>query len=147
MAFSGGVSLRLSSHSYDVLNVIITPIVSGITARTGGVAFGIFKSILEQVARTKKWVIITKRFAKDVENNSIARLNSYARQYVSRSVRGGQPATRAGNGGAEDHIEEVVVLDVLDLACVYTFICVEIKINTETVALRMLQKVQTTPAP
>ena len=40
----------------------------------------------------------------------------------------------------EDHIEEVVVLDVLDPVCVYTFICVEIKTNTETVALRMFQK-------
>ena len=44
----------------------------------------------------------------------------------------------------EDHIEEVVVLDVLDPACVYTFICVEIKTNTETVALGMFQKVQRT---
>ena len=39
----------------------------------------------------------------------------------------------------EDHIEEVVVLDVLDPPCVYTFICVEIKMNTETVAFRMFQ--------
>ena len=44
----------------------------------------------------------------------------------------------------EDHIEEVVVLDVLDPPCVYTFICVEIKTNTETVALGMFQKVQRT---
>jgi hypothetical protein len=35
----------------------------------------------------------------------------------------------------EDYIEEVVVHDVLDPAC----ICVEIKRNTETVALRMFQ--------
>ena len=41
----------------------------------------------------------------------------------------------------EDHIEEVVVLDVLAPPCVYTFICVEIKTNTETVAFRMFQKV------
>ncbi len=46
-----------------------------------------------------------------------------------------------------DHIEEVVVLDVLDPPCVYTFICVEIKTNTETDALRMFQKVQTTLVP
>jgi hypothetical protein len=44
----------------------------------------------------------------------------------------------------EDHIEEVVVLDVLDPACVYTFICLEIKTNTETVALGILEKVQRT---
>ena len=31
-------------------------------------------------------------------------------------------------------MEEVVVLDVLEPTCVYTFICVEIKTNTETVA-------------
>ena len=42
----------------------------------------------------------------------------------------------------EDHIQEVVVLDGLDPACVYTFMCVEIKTNTETVALRMFQKVE-----
>ena len=46
--------------------------------------------------------------------------------------------------GLEDHMEEVVVLDVLDPTFVYTFICVEIKTNTEIVALRMFQKVQTT---
>jgi hypothetical protein len=44
----------------------------------------------------------------------------------------------------EDHVEEVVVLDVLDPTCVYTFICVEIKTNTETVASRVFQKVETT---
>jgi hypothetical protein len=44
----------------------------------------------------------------------------------------------------EDHMEEVVVLDVLDPVCVYTFICVEIKTNTETVTPRMFQKVWTT---
>jgi hypothetical protein len=37
----------------------------------------------------------------------------------------------------EDHMEEVVVLDVLDPPCVYTFICLEIKTNTETVTLGM----------
>ena len=44
----------------------------------------------------------------------------------------------------EDHIEEVVVLDVLDPPRVYTFICVIIKTNTETVALVMFQKVPRT---
>jgi hypothetical protein len=44
----------------------------------------------------------------------------------------------------EDHIQEVVVLDVFDPVCVYTFICVEIKTNIDIVALRMSQKVQTT---
>jgi hypothetical protein len=43
----------------------------------------------------------------------------------------------------EDHIEEVV-MDVLAPTRVYTFICVEIKTNTETVAPRVFQKVQTT---
>ncbi len=28
------------------------------------------------------------------------RVNAYARQYVSRSVHGGDPGTRTGNGGA-----------------------------------------------
>ena len=46
--------------------------------------------------------------------------------------------------GLEDHMEEVVVLDVLDPTFVYTFICVEIKTNTKRVAPRVFQKVQTT---
>ena len=46
--------------------------------------------------------------------------------------------------GLEDHMEEVVVVDVLDPTFVYTFICVEIKTNTERVAPRVFQKVQTT---
>ena len=41
----------------------------------------------------------------------------------------------------EDHIQEVVVLDVLDPVCVYTFICVEIKTNNERVAPRVFEKV------
>jgi hypothetical protein len=44
----------------------------------------------------------------------------------------------------EDHIEEEVVLEVLAPPCVYTFICVEIKTNTETVAPGLFQKVQRT---
>ncbi len=36
-----------------------------------------------------------------------------------------------------------MVVDVLDPTCVYTFICVEIKTNTETVEPRVFQKVQT----
>jgi len=45
--------------------------------------------------------------------------------------------------GLEDHMEGVVVLDVLDPTFVYTLICVEIKTDTETVAPRVVQKVQT----
>ena len=41
-------------------------------------------------------------------------------------------------------MEEVVVLDVLDPTFVYTFICVEIKTNSETVVSRVFQKVKTT---
>jgi hypothetical protein len=43
----------------------------------------------------------------------------------------------------EDHIQEEVVLDVLAPVCVYTFTSVEIKTNTETVALGMHENVQT----
>ena len=53
---------------------------------------------LEEYGVTKKWVIITE-ISKEVENNSIGRLNAYARQYVSRSVRGWESGTRPGNGG------------------------------------------------
>ena len=41
-------------------------------------------------------------------------------------------------------VEVVVVLDVFDPVCVYTFICVEIKTNTETVVFRVFHEVQTT---
>ena len=68
---------------------------------------------------TKKWVIITE-ISKEVENNSIARINVYTRQYVPRSVRGGEsPKHVLEMVALEDHIEEVVVLDVLDSVCVY----------------------------
>jgi hypothetical protein len=83
-------------------------------------------------------------FDKEVENNSIARLNAYARQYVSRSVHGGDPTTRAGNGGTGESYSDVVVVDVLNPVCVYTFICLENKKNIETVALGMFQKVPRT---
>ena len=55
---------------------------------------------LQEYGVTKKWVIITE-ISKEVENNSIARINAYARQYVSRSVRGGESGSevRVGNGG------------------------------------------------
>jgi hypothetical protein len=51
--------------------------------------------------------------------------------------------------GSPQHVLEMVALeavflDVLDPPCVYTLICVEIKTNTETVALGMFQKVQRT---
>jgi hypothetical protein len=42
----------------------------------------------------------------------------------------------------EDHIEEVVVPEVLVPPGVYTFICIEIKTNTEAVAPGMFQKVR-----
>jgi hypothetical protein len=54
---------------------------------------------LQEYGVTKKWVIIIE-ISKEVENNRIVRLNEYARQYVTRSVRGGEPAPRVGNGGA-----------------------------------------------
>ena len=53
---------------------------------------------LREYGVTKKWVIITE-ISKEVEYNSIARINAYARQYVSRSVRGGESVSRVGNGG------------------------------------------------
>jgi hypothetical protein len=38
---------------------------------------------LEDYGVTKKWVIITE-ISKEVENNTVARLNAYAKQYVPR---------------------------------------------------------------
>ena len=40
-----------------------------------------------------------------------------------------------------------VLTQLVDSARVYTFICIEIKTNTETVAFRMFEKVQTTLVP
>ena len=53
--------------------------------------------------------------SKEVENNNILRLNVYSKQYVSRR-----------NGSVEDHMEEVVVLDVLEscsCVCIYIRLC------------------------
>jgi hypothetical protein len=38
---------------------------------------------LQEYGVTKKWVIITE-MSKEIENNTIARVNAYARQYVPR---------------------------------------------------------------
>ena len=45
----------------------------------------------------KKWVIITE-ISKEVENNDIARLNVYAKQYVPR--RNGASGGSYGGGGS-----------------------------------------------
>ena len=62
---------------------------------------------LQEYGVTKQWVIITET-SKEVEKNTIARVNAY--------------------------------LDVLDPTFVYTFICVEIKSNTETVVPGMFKR-------
>ena len=74
---------------------------------------------LKEYGVTKKWAIITE-ISKEVENNP---------EHVLTMVT------------LEDHIQEEVGLDVVGTGCVYTFICVEIKPNTETVTLRMFEKV------
>ena len=52
---------------------------------------------LEDYGVTKKWVIITE-ISKEVENNAIARLNAYAKQYVPR--RTGAAGGSSGGGGS-----------------------------------------------
>jgi galactokinase/mevalonate kinase-like predicted kinase len=47
---------------------------------------------------TKKWVIITE-ISKEVENNTIARLNVYANQYVPRRT-GAVGGSSAGGGSS-----------------------------------------------
>ena len=46
---------------------------------------------------TNKWVIITE-ISKEVENNNIARLNAYAKQYVPR--RTGAAGGSSSGGGS-----------------------------------------------
>ena len=54
---------------------------------------------LEDYGVTKKWVIITE-ISKEVENNTIARLNAYAKQYVPRrtDAAGGSSAGGGSSG-------------------------------------------------
>ena len=52
---------------------------------------------LEDYGVTKKWVIITE-ISKEVENNAIARLNAYAKQYVPR--RTGAAGGSSGGGAS-----------------------------------------------
>ena len=52
---------------------------------------------LEDYGVTKKWVIITE-ISKEVENNTIGRLNAYAKQYVPR--RTGAAGGSSGGGGS-----------------------------------------------
>ena len=48
---------------------------------------------LEDYGVTKKWVIITE-ISKEVENNAVARLNAYAKEYVPR-----RPVAAGGSSG------------------------------------------------
>jgi hypothetical protein len=52
---------------------------------------------LEDYGVTKKWVIITE-ISKEVENNTIARLNTYTKQYVPR--RTGATGGSSEGGGS-----------------------------------------------
>jgi hypothetical protein len=51
---------------------------------------------LQEYGVNKKWVIITE-ISKEVENNTIARLKTYAKQYVPR--RNGAAGGSYGRGG------------------------------------------------
>jgi len=54
---------------------------------------------LQEYGVTKKWVIITE-ISKEVENNTITRVNAYARQYVSRgNVAAGGSNAGGGSSG------------------------------------------------
>jgi hypothetical protein len=54
---------------------------------------------LQEYGVTKKWVIITE-ISKEVENNNIARVNAYARQYVPRrNVAAGGSNAGGGTSG------------------------------------------------
>ncbi len=81
--------------------------------------------------------IITE-ISKEVENNVIARLNVYAKQYVPRRTMYLDELVPL-----EDHQEEVVVLDVLEcFPCVYIHLFVfEIKTKREAAALCMFENV------
>ncbi len=73
---------------------------------------------LEKYGVIKKWVIITE-ISKEDENNNISRLNAYSKHYVSRGPHVGEVGRSAGTSDAGpsdggDHIQVVVVLDVLD---------------------------------
>ena len=73
-------------------------------------------------------MIITE-ISKEVENNNnIARLNVYEKEYV----RPRNGAVGGSYGGLN-----------LATVCVYTFVCVGIKTKRETVALGMFENVQT----
>jgi hypothetical protein len=81
---------------------------------------------LQEYGVAKKWVIITE-ISKEVENNNIGRLNAYSRQYVSRGLRLGDAGDQLQHVllmvVLEDHIQEVVVLDVLDPLCIHIHFC------------------------
>jgi hypothetical protein len=54
---------------------------------------------LQEYGVTKKWLIITE-ISKEVENNNIARVNAYARQYVPRrNVAAGGSNAGGGTSG------------------------------------------------
>ena len=70
-------------------------------------------------------MIITE-ISKEVGYNNIARVNAYVRQYVSRGVRAGETGPVGSYGGGrslEDHMEEVVVLGVVEPVCICIRLC------------------------
>jgi len=82
---------------------------------------------LQEYGVTKKWAIITE-ISKEVENNTV--YQELIRMQDSMCLEvfvKGSPSHVLERVTLEDHIEEVVVLDVLDPPYAYTFICVEIK--------------------
>ena len=58
---------------------------------------------LQAYGVTKKWMIITE-ISMEVENNNIAILNAYSRQYVSRGVRAGDANGVAGGSYIYIHL-------------------------------------------
>ncbi len=98
---------------------------------------------LQEYGATKKWVIISES-SKEVENNNIARLNAYSKQYVPRRNGGATIVCKRADDVQNVQTTSRTTFLNLTPVCAYTLVCAEIKTKKETVTLRMLANVQAT---
>ena len=138
-----GAQHRTGAHAIGVKHLkVMTRSASRFLTRTKSLS----RSHIRLTCKNMAWLLL--RFRRRKRGNNIRRLHMYSRQYadvcwrmltwcVFKTVCASRCSCRGGWNtcwwGCRDHIQEVVVLDILDPVCVDAFISVEI--NTWTIVI------------